>query len=50
MQVDAKVLTRSQSDMHAFFRHSPAKIPLSTYMTRVDEEAEEPFWPKDPRY
>ena len=49
-KVDASELTRTQPDMHDFLRRSPAKLPLSTYMSRVDGgDAEEPFWPKDPR-
>ena len=49
-KVDASELTRTQPDMHDFLLRSPAKLPLSTYMSRVDGgDAEEPFWPKDPR-
>jgi len=49
--VDAVELTRSQADLHELLLRSPAKMPLSPYMTRFDggdAGLDSPFWPRQP--
>ena len=44
--VDAVQMTLAQSSLHDFYGGTPAKIPLSTFMPRVDKESSRPFLPK----
>lgn len=47
-KVDARELTHSQGDLHVLFKRSPAKLPLATFFPRIDKEAPEPIFPRDP--
>lgn len=46
--VDAVQMTLSQSSLHDFYGGTTAKLPLSTFMPRVDKESDRPFLPKSP--
>ena len=39
-------LTESQWKMHDYFPKNPAKLPLSTFLPRIDKEAIAPFMPE----
>ncbi len=47
-KVDPIQLTQAQWRTHDFFHKTPAKLPLSTFIPRIDKEAKEPFMPEDP--
>lgn len=44
--IDAKALTRTQTNLHDYFAGTPAKLPLTPYFPRVDKESENPFMPE----
>ena len=39
-------LTQAQWKLHDYFHKNPAKLPLSTFLPRVDKESESPFMPE----
>jgi hypothetical protein len=45
-EINSVALTEAQWKTHEFFHKSPAKLPLSTFLPRIDSEAEYPFMPE----
>lgn len=47
-KVDPVELTQAQWKTHDMFHKTPAKLPLATFLPRIDSEAEHPFMPESP--
>ena len=45
-EIHPVAITEAQWKLHDFFHKNPAKLPLSTFVPRIDKEAQFPFMPE----